>query len=152
MTEPPDYARLQAAHDAIPEFAGRTDYDLRRRYEHAQVQRLGLWSCYLADSGPDPHVAFASAYERNGAFYLWLLGVRPDFRRNGLAASLLNCYRTEGRKRGYTTFVAHAHSEDSGMVHLLESNGFCRASLGLEVIEVRGETCARELLAFSLQE
>jgi ribosomal protein S18 acetylase RimI-like enzyme len=151
MSGSSEYACLKAAHDAIPEFAERTDYDLLSKYACALKQKDGLWACYLADSGPVPYVAFVAAYDRDGAFYLWLLGVRPDFRRNGLATSLFHCYLSEGARRGYTTFVTHTHSGSLGMVRLLETAGFSQASLGLDVVEVRGEARARERLVFTLR-
>ena len=83
MSDFPHLAGLQRAYDLIPEFAGRTDYSLRRAYDLALEH--GLWVCTLADSAP---AAFAAAYERQGSFYLWLLGVRPDLRRKGLASTL----------------------------------------------------------------
>lgn len=149
MADSPDCARLVAAHNQIPEFAERTDYDPRRQYE--SVRENGLWWAALSDAGPAPYAAFVAAYERRGAFHLWLLGVRPDMRRNGLAATLLRCYLAEGRRRGHVVFTAHAHSTATGFARLLESAGFSQNSLGLEVVEVSGVSHARELLAFTLR-
>ena len=119
-----DLVRLETAYMAIPKFAKVNGYDLRARFER-NVDR-GYW--YVERRSAGDLAGFAAAYERDGTFYLWLLGVAPPSRRKGVAASLLDSFLEEGRARGYTRFTAKTHAGTPGMVRALEGAGFVRTA------------------------
>ena len=142
-------SELQTAYSAIPEFVALVGYPLPEKCE--QASQKGLWMASFSDSSANPYVAFAAAYDRDGGFYLWLLGVRPDARGAGLSRDLVNCFLSEGKRRGHTKFTALVHSGAPGMAHVLEAAGFTVRGGALKTAEVRGVVSVRTYSRYELR-
>jgi GNAT superfamily N-acetyltransferase len=140
--------RLRDAYNRIPEFVEQAGYDLQTHYQ--AVADRGFWLNEVLVGGVP--IAFSTAYERGGGFYLWLLGVAPPARRHGWALQLVNGFLAEGRRRGLTVFTAKTHSGTPGMVRVLESLGFARTELGPVTMVAGGAEVTRERYLYTLKD
>ena len=70
-------------------------------------------------------VGFKIGYESGGdAFYSWLGGVHPEFRRRGIARTLLERQHAWCRSRGYAAVTTEAVNHNRAMLLLNLSRGF----------------------------
>ena len=92
-----------------------------------------------------------TAYKREGAFYLWLLGVRPGARHAKLATLLVKDFVAEGARRGFKKLTVKTHSGTPGMIHVLTVAGFKRTAFsGIITMVSNGDTAVRERYVYEL--
>ncbi len=109
---------------AIPEFSGGT-YDFDAKFDRAWASGT-LWARARPESG-----SFVAAYERDGNFYIWLLGVVPSGRRTGQGLSLLAEAEAEGKARNpASTITIKTDPANEPMKALLSKAGFKQQGTG----------------------
>ncbi|WP_410013064.1 GNAT family N-acetyltransferase [Sodalis sp. C49] len=92
--------------------------DIEMRLQHRPHQLL------IAEINGRP-VGFIAGYALNaGEFHLWLAGVLPDFRRQGVARALLAAQETWAKAQGYHTINVNTRSSFQGMLLFLISNHY----------------------------
>ncbi len=69
-------------------------------------------------------VGFKVGYERDGAFYSWMGGVLPDWRRHGVAQKLAQSQEDWARKNGYDIIRFKTRNRHKAMLIFALKNGF----------------------------
>jgi GNAT superfamily N-acetyltransferase len=71
-------------------------------------------------------IGFKAGYERedNGSFYSWIGGVRPEWRKEGVAESLLHGMEVWARAQGYKTLRFNTLNRHRNMLHFGIKHGF----------------------------
>jgi GNAT superfamily N-acetyltransferase len=67
---------------------------------------------------------FKIGYEREGAFYSWLGGVLPEYRRKGVATLLADAQEKWAREQGYKSIWMKTRNRFPGMLILAVGRGF----------------------------
>jgi len=113
-----DIATIVALSKQIPEFVNPHEAD---EYE----KRLsGVPHLILVAFANEEPVGFKVGYERDGAFYSWMGGMLPDFRRLGLAKALADAQERRARQQGYKTITCKTRNCHKGMLIFALKNGF----------------------------
>jgi GNAT superfamily N-acetyltransferase len=63
-------------------------------------------------------------YERERHFYSWMGGVRPEFRRRGVARALAEWQENWAREQGYTEIHCKTRNQHKAMLIFALQNGF----------------------------
>ena len=71
-------------------------------------------------------LGYAIGYDResDGSFYLWMAGVVPTCRRNGILTALMKAYEEFARKNGFKKLELKTRNSKREMLHWLVKNGF----------------------------
>ena len=102
----------------IPEFEGPPEAG---RYE----ERLtGVSHLILVAEVEGQIAGFKVGYERDGYFYSWMGGIKPGFRKLGLAKALADYQENWAKKQGYTTITFKTRNHHKGMLIFALKNGF----------------------------
>ena len=102
----------------IPEFESTPSMDdIMSRISH--VPHLVL-TAYM-DGKP---AGFKIGYERDGAFYSWLGGVVPPYRRAGVAAGLAEAQEKWAKTQGYRTIWMKTRNRFPAMLLMAIGRGF----------------------------
>ena len=64
------------------------------------------------------------AFPHGGEFYLWIMGVHPDFRKKGIASQLIARNEEHASKMGFSVISAKVYIVSPEMQRLLISKGF----------------------------
>jgi GNAT superfamily N-acetyltransferase len=97
----------------------------------------------------DRPVGFALGYENKpGTFYCWLIGVIPDFRRQGIAAQLMEAMAAWAGDHEYHTIRFESFNWQRPMLHLAISQNYDIVGLRYD----RGANVNLIILEHELQE
>ena len=69
-------------------------------------------------------VAYGMGHEEHGKYYLWMLGVTPGFRSEGVGSEILNEQIGWAREEGYKTFFLKTSNKWRDMLRLVLSPRF----------------------------
>jgi len=69
-------------------------------------------------------VGFKVGYEREGAFYSWMGGVLPQFRRQGIGETLAEHQEQWARRQGYSRLTIKTRKKYKAMLALLTKRGY----------------------------
>lgn len=107
-------------HRQIPEFQidSNTYQQLTDRIKH--VQQLLIFVAY-ANEEP---VGYLMGYERNESFYIWLAGVLPSHRREGVFVQLMNAIEQWAIERNYRLLTIKTRNCFKSMLLFLISHDF----------------------------
>lgn len=107
-------------HEQIPEFQidSNTYNQLKTRLE--QVKQPVIFVAYI-DQQP---VGYLIGYERYSAYYIWLAGVLPNNRRQGILVQLMNAIEQWTIKRNYCSLVIKTRNSFKPMLLFLISHDF----------------------------
>lgn len=109
-----------AVHDEIPEF---DEGSFREKYGE-RIPKSDSVSL-IADLESEA-AGYSVAYDKfgDGSFYLWMAGVKPDFRRQGVMSALLEEIETIAKDRGYDEVKIKTRNGRKAMRHLLIDHGY----------------------------
>lgn len=69
-------------------------------------------------------VGYSIAFEQDGQFYLWILGVIKEFRNKGIGNKLINKNKEEAVKNNFKSIFVKVYDVSREMQKLLIKNGF----------------------------
>ena len=69
------------------------------------------------------------AFERDGSFYIWVLGVGKNYRGQGIGSSLLDKNEQLARENGYNKVSAKVYNVSPGMQRLIKQRGYSVVSV-----------------------
>lgn len=106
-------------HRNIPEF--QEDYLLDNRERIENNENLILIGKFEGENA-----GYCISYDRydDSSLYIWMSGVKPEFRRKGLMTALLNKTEREAEDRGYQKLKIKTENRRRGMRQLLAQKGF----------------------------
>ncbi len=107
-----------ALSQAIPEFIDPHGAEVYRE------RLLSVPHLILVAEQDDKPVGFKVGYEREGAFYSWMGGVLPGYRRLGIAQKLAKNQENWAKSQGYTTILFKTRNHHKGMLIFGLQNGF----------------------------
>ncbi|MDY6769962.1 MAG: GNAT family N-acetyltransferase [Candidatus Nanohaloarchaea archaeon] len=115
------FEEADAVHQHIPEFG-----DDHLQQNHAEKGVPGADPTYLVASHDGEPAGYLIAYDKfqDGSYYVWMAGVRPDHRRNGVMSALVSDVLDIARDRGYDSVKIKTRNERRGMRHFLIDHGF----------------------------
>ena len=102
----------------IPEFDGPPETDV---YES---RLAGVPNLILIAKVKGEDAGFKVGYEREGHFYSWMGGIKPVFRKMGIAKALAEAQENWAKKQGYTTITFKTRNHHKGMLIFAIKNGF----------------------------
>lgn len=102
----------------IPEFVNPHEA------EEYEKRLSGVPHLILVVFANEEPVGFKVGYERDGAFYSWMGGILPDFRRLGLAKALADAQEHWAKQQGYETIIFKTRNCHKGMLIFALKNGF----------------------------
>lgn len=102
----------------IPEFEGPPETDV---YES---RLAGVPNLILIAKVKGEDAGFKVGYERDGYFYSWMGGIKPTFRKLGIARALADKQENWAKKKGYTTITFKTRNHHKGMLIFAIKNGF----------------------------
>ena len=113
-------AELLWVHERIPEFPGKTSLDF---YLDRLKHRLFL--ALVAEKGGEL-LGFKVGYQTDTAdvFYSWMGGVRPEFRKHGIADALAEFQENWARERGFRSVYFKTRNRFPAMISFGLSRGF----------------------------
>lgn len=113
-----DIATVVTLSKQLPEFVNPHEAE---EYERRLTGVSHLILVVYANEEP---VGFKVGYERDGAFYSWMGGILPDFRRLGLAKALADEQERWAKQQGYKTITFKTRNSHKGMLIFALQNGF----------------------------
>lgn len=80
----------------------------------------------IAEQAGGELIGYKVGYERenDGSFYSWVGGVRPGWRRRGIATDLAHAMETWAESQGYNSLRMKTQNQFKGMLHLALGEGF----------------------------
>ncbi len=107
-------------HERIPEFPGKASLDF---YEDRLRHRLCL---ALVAENKEGLLGFKVGYqsETPDTFYSWMGGVRPEFRKHGIADALAVYQENWARERGFKTIFFKTRNRFPAMISFGLKRGF----------------------------
>ena len=69
-------------------------------------------------------VGDAIAFPREGNWYLWILGILFEYRKQGVASALLDLQERYARDHGYSKITVKVYNVSKDMLRLLLSRGY----------------------------
>ena len=102
----------------IPEFDGPPEVDVY------QSRLAGVPNLILIAKVHGESAGFKVGYERDGYFYSWMGGIKPAFRKMGIAKALADEQENWAKKQGYTTITFKTRNHHKGMLIFALGNGF----------------------------
>lgn len=107
-------------HQQIPEFQidSTTYQQLIERINH--VKQPLIFVAYVDDQP----VGYLMGYERNDSFYIWLAGVLPNHRREGVFVQLMNAIEQWAMKRNYRLLTIKTRNCFKSMLLFLIAHDF----------------------------
>jgi len=107
-------------HERIPEFPGRTSLEF---YAERLKHRLSL---ALVAEKEGELLGFKVGYQTDTAdvFYSWMGGVRPEFRKHGIADALAEFQESWARERGFRSIYFKTRNRFPAMISFGLNRGF----------------------------
>lgn len=107
-------------HEHIPEFPGKASLDF---YTDRLKHRLSL---ALVAEREGELLGFKVGYQNEtpDTFYSWMGGVRPEFRKHGIADALAEFQETWARERGFKTVFFKTRNRFPAMIAFGLKRGF----------------------------
>src|SRR5690606_29940900 len=107
-------------HERIPEFPGRTSLEF---YAERLKHRLSL---ALVAEKEGELLGFKVGYQTDTAdvFYSWMGGVRPEFRKHGIADALAEFQESWARERGFRSIYFKTRNCFPAMISFGLNRGF----------------------------
>lgn len=114
---------------------GRIDHVIQMLGELPEFDSIPSLDEIVARIGSVPHLVltayvdskqagFKIGYERDGAFYSWLGGVLPRYRRSGVAAELADTQEEWAKSQGYKTIWMKTRNRFPAMLTMAVGRGF----------------------------
>jgi len=72
------------------------------------------------------------AFEKDGVWYLWILGVHSDYRKQGIANHLFEMNEEYAKAHGYHKIVIKIYTVSLAMIELAKKRGYCITKNGGE--------------------
>ena len=113
-----DISTVVAISKEIPEFDGPPEAG---KYES---RLTGVPHLILVAKVDGRMAGFKVGYERDGYFYSWMGGIKPDYRKLGIAKALSDYQENWAKKQGYTTITFKTRNHHKGMLIFALKNGF----------------------------
>jgi len=104
-------------HNKIPEFE---QHELAYFYQRCG----GREKFVLAAHAREESVGYLIAYEYDNSLYCWLVGVLPDFRKNGIMKGMMDYMFSWAKLRGYKKVTIKTRNKRREMLNYLVKNGF----------------------------
>jgi predicted GNAT superfamily acetyltransferase len=113
-------AELLWVHERIPEFPGKASLDF---YTDRLKHRLHLG---LVAEKDGELLGFKVGYQSDtpDTFYSWMGGVRPEFRKHGIAYSLAEYQENWAREKGFSSIFFKTRNRFPAMITFGLSRGF----------------------------
>ncbi|GAA0879680.1 GNAT family N-acetyltransferase [Algoriphagus jejuensis] len=113
-------AELLWVHERIPEFPGKASLDF-----YLDRLRHRLYLALVAEQDGDLF-GFKVGYqsETPDTFYSWMGGVRPEFRKHGLADGLADYQEAWAREKGFKSLFFKTRNRFPAMISFGLSRGF----------------------------
>ena len=113
-------AEIFWVHERIPEFPGKASFDF---YANRLKHRLFL---ALVAEKDEELLGFKVGYQTNTAdvFYSWMGGVRPEFRKQGIADALADFQENWAREKGFQSVYFKTRNRFPAMISFGLSRGF----------------------------
>lgn len=107
-------------HERIPEFPGKTSLDF---YTERLKHRLFL---ALVAEKDGELLGFKVGYQSDtpNSFYSWMGGVRPEFRKYGIAEALADYQENWAKEKGFTSVFFKTRNRFPAMISLGLKRGF----------------------------
>jgi len=93
-------------------------------YEEYEKRIQGLPQIILIAWVDEEPAGFKIGYQRDNYFYSWLGGVKPEFRRQGIARSLAIAQEAWAREQGYDSIAFKTRNRFKAMLTFALNNGF----------------------------
>ena len=77
-------------------------------------------------------IADSIAFEKDGAWYIWILGVHTDHRRKGIADHLFEMNESYAKSHGHSKVVIKIYAVSSATQELAAKRGYCTVETGGE--------------------
>jgi ribosomal protein S18 acetylase RimI-like enzyme len=115
-----DFETVNKAHKKIPEF---DESHLEERYER---KCPGNDPVYLVAKKGNELVGYAVCYDKfgDGSYYVWMAGVRPENRREGIMTQIIEKSTDIAKEKGYSSIKIKTRNERKEMRHFLTDKGF----------------------------
>lgn len=115
-----DFETVNKAHKQIPEF---DEKHLEERYERKCSANDPV---HLVAKKEDELVGYAVCYDKfnDGSYYVWMAGVRPENRREGIMTQIIEKATNIVREKGYSSIKIKTRNERKEMRHFLTDKGF----------------------------
>ncbi|MFN3759164.1 MAG: GNAT family N-acetyltransferase [Algoriphagus aquaeductus] len=113
-------AELLWVHEQIPEFPGKASLEF---YTERLKHRLHLG---LVAEKDGELLGFKAGYQSDtpDTFYSWMGGVRPEFRKMGIAAALADFQENWAKEKGFKAIYFKTRNRFPGMITFGLSRGF----------------------------
>ena len=113
-------AELLWVHERIPEFPGKASLDF-----YAERLKHRLFLALVAEKEGEL-LGFKVGYQTDTAdvFYSWMGGVRPEFRKHGIADALAEFQETWAREKGFRSVYFKTRNRFPAMISFGLSRGF----------------------------
>jgi len=111
----------------VKEFTDTGTFD-----EEYFLQRCqGKTSLFLCAYEGDEPIGYSVWYDKegDGAFYCWMAGVNPEYRRKGILSAMIDFGIDFAQKRGYSHMTIKTRNSRREMLSYLVSHGFCIVSV-----------------------
>lgn len=107
-------------HERIPEFPGRTSLEF-----YAERLKHRLFLALVAEREGEL-LGFKVGYQTDTAdvFYSWMGGVRPEFRKHGIADALAEFQESWARERGFRSIYFKTRNRFPAMISFGLNRGF----------------------------
>lgn len=69
-------------------------------------------------------IADSIAFEENDSFYVWILGVKEEFRRRGIASYLFELNEDYAKENDFSAITTKVYSVSEAMLNLLTKRGY----------------------------
>lgn len=114
------FEELLWVHERIPEFPGRASLDF-----YADRLRNQLYLALVAEQEGEL-LGFKVGYQSDtpDTFYSWMGGVRPEFRKHGVADALADYQETWAREKGFRSIFFKTRNRFPAMISFGLSRGF----------------------------
>lgn len=118
--EKTDFETVNEAHKQIPEF---DEEHLEERYER---KCSGNNPFHLVAKKGNELVGYAVCYDKfnDGSYYVWMAGVRPENRREGIMTQIVEKATEIAREKSYNSIKIKTRNERKEMRHFLTDKGF----------------------------
>ncbi len=120
VVEQTDFETVSKAHKKIPEF---DENYLEERYER---KCPGNDPVHLVAKKGNDLVGYAVSYDKfsDGSYYVWMAGVRPENRREGIMTQIIEKATQIAGKKDYSSIKIKTRNENKEMRHFLIDKGF----------------------------
>jgi ribosomal protein S18 acetylase RimI-like enzyme len=114
-----DFDCAACVHSLIPEFDAKTKADFEKKTGGAK-------KLILVAEIEGEKAGYLVGYDRfrDGSFYVWMAGVVPAFRKNGVMTALMNHVEKWAKKNGFRKLKIKTRNRRREVLAFLVKNGF----------------------------